>query len=156
MGYTNAKGVFDYVDNKYIKPYLFAKDSLKGGETYTVSFDDLSKSNATSLLALMFAGDYRFIENHLIFNDKKYITEEGELTDYARVHLDECVVKFKIVGKDKPFENVSSSFVTFCYLYREIREDMTYEIVSVKAPESIPDIRKAREESQARIAEMTY
>lgn len=154
LGYTSAKGVFDYVDNKYIKPYLFAKDSLKDGETYTVSFDDLSKSNAASLLALMFAGDYRFIENHLILNDKKYITEEGELTNYARVHLDECAVRFKIVAKDKSFNNISSSFVTFCYLCREIREDMTYEIVSVKAPESITDIKKAREESQVRIAEM--
>lgn len=154
LGYISAKGVFDYVDNKYIKPYLFAKDSLKEGETYTVSFDDLSKSNVTSLLALMFAGDYRFIENHLILNEKKYITEEGELTDYARVHLDECAVRFKITAKDKSFDNISSSLVTFCYLCREIREDMTYEIVSVKAPETIPDIKKAREESQARIADM--
>lgn len=154
LGYNSAKGVFDYADNAYVKPYVFAKDSLKEGETYTVSFDDLSKSNSASLLALMFSGDYRFIENHLILNDKKYITHEGELTDFARVHLDECAIKFKIVAKGKSFNNISSSFVTFCYLCREIREDMTYEIVSVKAPESIPDIKKAREESQARIAGM--
>ena len=154
LGYISAKGVFDYVDNKYIKPYLFAKDSLKQGESFTISFDDLTKATNPLILMLMINGDYRFIENHLVLNDNKYIDEDGSLTDYARVHLDECAVRFKIISKDNPFVQEGSSFITFCYLCREIREDMTYEITSVRAPDTIPDIKKAREESNARINTM--
>lgn len=154
LGYSTVKGVFDYVDGHYLTPYLFDKDSLREGETYSIGFDDLVNSNKAFIHFA--AGKYRFIENHVVLNNPKYITKEGTLSDYARVHLDECAVKFKVTAKSKVDLTHSPSFVVFCYLCRDIREDLTYEIQSCREPDKFKntELKKAGFESQERITNM--
>lgn len=154
LGYSTVKGVFDYVDGHYLTPYLFAKDSLREDETYSVGFDDLIKSNKAFIHFA--AGKYRFIENHVVLNDSKYITKEGTLTDYARVHLDECALKFKVAAKSKADLSNSPSFVVFCYLCRDLKSDLTFEIKSCRESEKFnsKEIKTAAFESQERITNM--
>lgn len=151
LGYVMATGMLEFADEKYVKPYLFSKGSLREGETFTVSFSDLAKGLNQNVFTLFFNGAYRFIENHVVFNSSKYIAADGTLTDYARVHLDECAVRFKIRAKSSFFGREFAPFATFCYLCRGIRDDMKFEIVSTREPDSIPDIESARRESNDRI-----
>lgn len=151
LGYETAQGMLEFADGKYVKPYRFAKGSLKEGETFTVSFSDLANGFNQYVFGLFFNGTYRFIENHVVFNSPKFIKDDGELTDYARVHLDECAVRFKIRTKSAFFAREFAAFATFCYLCRGIKEDMTFEIISAREPNKIPDMMLARQESEDRI-----
>lgn len=102
IGKNEVAGCLDYVDGHYVPAYGYKKDSLSDNETYTISTKDLidDLSDDALLLMALSSGRYRFVENHLILNDDKYLTkaDNGDfiLKDEARFHLDECSIKFKV------------------------------------------------------------
>lgn len=71
---------------------------IEDKEYDTDSINDLIKAmtDDSYLLLALFSGSFRFVENHLIYDDKYLIKVENKyiLTDYTRFHLDECAVKF--------------------------------------------------------------
>lgn len=152
LGYESVHGIKEWVDDHYVEPYLFAKGSLNSDETFTISVDDFVGSQATGLINFLFLGNFKFVENHLVINSPKYINGE-KLSDYARVHLNECAIKFKIKATNTKSSHISSS-LTFCYLCRDLKEDLTFDIVSVRQPDSIEDMEKASAESTLRINEI--
>ena len=71
---------------------------IEDKEYDTDNINDLIKAmtDDSYLLLALFSGSFRFVENHLIYDDKYLIRVENKyiLTDYARFRLDECAVKF--------------------------------------------------------------
>lgn len=141
IGIKEVAGCLDYVDGHYVTPYGFKEESLSYNETYTISREDLINaldSDAHLLMALS-KGQYRFVENHLVYNDEKYIKTnvdgELELTKEARSHIDECAVKFSIQSDGSIFKDNKSSFVTFCYLCREnLFQDLHFRAKMIAEP----------------------
>lgn len=104
-GFQIAIGAGLYLDNKHILPHSFKKDFLKPRETFSIENLDAS---ILSLLEIAKGNDeiinYRLVENHLVYNSKKYILKDIfgnlKLTDYARHHMDECALVFEY-GSDE-------------------------------------------------------
>lgn len=148
IGCEAAIGCLNWVDDHYVPSYLFKKGSLKSGETYTVGFKDVGKSafacSDQSLLPFILNGGFVFVENHLVIKSEKYIGrgENGPcLTDYARRHLDECAVKFKIKVIDS--DHFSEDFAKQCYLCKNANY-FKYSIL-VSDNKSLADSPLARE-----------
>ncbi len=115
-GFNLAEGVFDYCDGRYLKPYAFRKDALKSDETYTIGCQDLiiEKMKNPELGSLMDKTQLVYTDSHLVVNCPKYV-ENKELTEYARMHLDECAIKFSVATKTG--HNCTVSYRE-CILYR--------------------------------------
>lgn len=131
IGYTEVLGVLNYVDNHYIRPHSFKKDSLEKHQTFTLSTNDalfLSIMNEELREALN-DGKYKFIENHFVLNDPFYITIDlfGNpiLTEYARMNMDECCLIFDIVISSK---SVSNKYFFECILCRDINSNIKFEV----------------------------
>ncbi len=98
LGYEQMRGMHLFIDGKFLMPYCYNPAALKKGETFTVSISlaqQLIRSNK-KLIKMMARNLVVFTDNHFILNDRKYLTQQKTLTDYARNHLDECAFKFKI------------------------------------------------------------
>lgn len=131
LGYEIAIGAFNWIDGHYVRPYKFKKGALNSDETFTVSYQDVIDElfqNPDIVQGLIYQ-NYVFVENHICINDNNYIKKDlfGKLilTEYARRHMDECCLKFKIrtVGFAQ-----SSLITTFCYLGRDCRHNFEFEL----------------------------
>lgn len=131
VGVFDAIGVLNWVDNNYVRPYRFKKDALKSNETFTVSINDLSSALVININLLNIINDvgFEFVENHLIIDDEKYIKKAKDgrpiLTEYARYHLDECAVKFKVSYRN---DYLSYGFGMVCYLCRDTTKQVEYDL----------------------------
>ncbi len=100
-GYTIVKGAYDYCNGGYPKPYMFSTGSLGEDETFTIGCEDLiiqSMQNPV-LSQLMGNGQLIYADSHLVVNNPRYVEKKKsrtELTEYARMHLDECGIKFTV------------------------------------------------------------
>ena len=100
-GYAIVKGAYDYCNGAYLKPYAFSEGPLKEKETFTIGCEDLiilSMQNP-ELAQLMSNGQLVYSDSHLVVNNPRYIEKKKsrtELTEYARMHLDECGIKFEL------------------------------------------------------------
>ncbi|KRN88706.1 helix-turn-helix domain-containing protein [Ligilactobacillus ceti] len=131
LGFQSAIGTFTYVDNHYVKPHTFKKGSLKNNETYTANIKDIAFQSVINprLKKQVEQGKYLFVDNHLVYNSKKYLqsTDDGlELTSYALSHMDECCIKFKL-------NIVKSKYISIdnvCFLSRSVDSLYTFEAVA--------------------------
>lgn len=126
LNYLIAFGAFNYVDNNYVKPYIF-NNELEKDETYVISFekynDLLNKDN--SLFINILSGALIFVDNHIVLNNSKYIEVKDDrlvLTKYARLNIDECAVVFKCKYINN-FSKIESS-----YLLCRNKIDLMYDI----------------------------
>ena len=130
-GYEEAKGAFNYVDGRYIRPYTFKSGALQKNETYSISFKDAVVEMLWNqeLREHTLNGYYVFVESHVCLNDKKYVevNDEGNLqiTTYAREHMDECCLAFNLKVKHKT--RYSEQFYQECVLYRDVNTDLHFE-----------------------------
>jgi hypothetical protein len=94
LGYTEAIGVFTYVDDHYISNYTFERSALKNNQTFTIGMQDALVEYALNpdFRQLIDSGKYVYVDAHFCVNDTKYIRQNesgyAELTDYARQHID--------------------------------------------------------------------
>lgn len=99
-----ARGVLEYIDGCYIRPYAFAPGELDRNQTFTVSAGELAHlyEESEELRALLQSGEYTVAESHVYLNDPRYVFGLGGgmpmLTEYARLHVDECCLKFAVVA----------------------------------------------------------
>lgn len=131
LGVNAANGVLNWVDNHYVKPYFFKDGVLAPNETFTASAKDIYNRLFTigNVAGLIYQGDFVFVENHLCINSSKFIEkDEGEdhLTEYARYHMEECCLKFKLKTKNNIINN--SNLETFCYLCRDFIKDINFDV----------------------------
>ena len=129
LGFTQAQGVWNYVNGKYLPSFSFKATALKKDESYIIdtrnacyeaNFDEGAKTALSN-------GDFLYVDNMYCINDQKYVTETEDggctLTDYARQHVDECCLKFK--QKFKISSTQGDAYYTQCSLSKDV-DSSTY------------------------------
>lgn len=102
LGYKEAEGVYTYIDDHYLSNYAFDTDSKSRDQTYSISLSDsFFEYFAYPLFRqLIDTGNFTYVDSHYVIADQKYIkrSESGgiELTDYAKMHIDECCIRFEL------------------------------------------------------------
>ena len=129
-GYDEAIGVMTYIDGRYIKPHTFKKNSISKKQTFSISREDaLIQSVFSPKLREDLKDDkYKYIDAHFVFNSPKYITtQNGEpcLTEYARLHIDECCLIFDL--KVKSVNKYGETYYTECVLFRDSESNIVFE-----------------------------
>ncbi len=130
-GYEEARGAFNYVDGKYVKPYTFKKGSLEKNQTFSISEKDalIQSYINPSLKEKLDTGNYIFVDSHFCINHPKYVQYDlwgrPYLTDYARYHIDECALAFDIVF-DRPISNFNEEFYYKCILFKDTASDIIF------------------------------
>lgn len=124
LGYTEAIGVLNYKATGYIQSYV-----TKGPDkdlTYDVEPTDIAFSFATDpeFRRMMESGRYVYVDHHLCVNDPKYIESLygiAFMTPYARQHMDECCLTFKVTRRKR--KDYGASYYTECGLFRQALEE---------------------------------
>lgn len=130
-GYEEAVGVYTYIDGHYVRPHYFKRGSITRKQTFTIGVRDVAIQRMVNreFAQLLEDGEYIFVENHMCFNSPKYITydELGNaiLTEYARLHVDECCLIFDISVKST--NKYGEAFYTECVLYRDADSKVIFE-----------------------------
>lgn len=130
-GYEEAVGAFTYIDGRYVKPHAFKKGSISRNQTYSISLDDAMFETLLNqtLRPHSLNGDLVYVDSHVCVNDPKYVlrSDEGgyEMTEYGRLHLDECCLVFNL--KVKHASKYSEQFYKECVLYRDVNSDLHFE-----------------------------
>lgn len=99
MGYIEAKGALNYLDNHYVRPFCFSRDGNTGHYTFFITSKEFSKlyQEDEKLRELIATGKFVYAEGHICLDDPKYIlsTSAGPiLTTWANAHVDECCLRF--------------------------------------------------------------
>lgn len=130
IGYK-VEGIFEYVDGRYLKSYLHEM-KLNYDESYSLSEFDLLKLIMMNDEFRKYSANnnYLFIDNHLCFNDEKYITNDYQLTDYALDHIDECCILFKY----KSLKNNKKIITNKCLLFRANSKGRDFYIDAFNPP----------------------
>ena len=129
-GYEEAAGAFTWIDGAYVKPYAYAKGSLKQNQTYSLSIKDAVRIALADPSFREKAGDGRYVytDSHFVLNHPKYIIrdESGSLimTDYARYHMNECCIAFTI-GLNG---DIDRQYHSECFLNRDQNNPFDFEI----------------------------
>jgi DNA-binding Xre family transcriptional regulator len=124
LGFTQAQGVWNYVNGEYLPSFSFKTIELKKDESYIIDTRNAcfesSADNAT--MAALAKGDFIYVDSMFCINDEKYIVITGggicTLTSYARQNVDECCLKFK--QKFKINNGLGDAFYTQCSLSRDV------------------------------------
>ncbi len=108
MGYTDAKGVLNFVDRGYVPAY-YGLEKRKKNMTPDIPENaalDLYISNS-DFRVIVDKGCFCFVENHFCLRDEKYLMQgkngEPALTSYARNHIDECCILFEKIPGEKRY-----------------------------------------------------
>jgi len=122
-GYTEAIGIFTYIDGHYVRPHCFKERAISTSQTYSVSIKDVVIERIVNrkFADILATGDYIFVENHICFNAPEYITVDDygqpSLTEYARLHIDECCLVFNLEAQN--LNSYGESYYTECVLFRD-------------------------------------
>lgn len=165
IGYIDGINVLEWDKDSetYTPTTTYKKGSLKTDETYTIiNSDYLSLINKDiSLFSFVTFYNCVFVENHVVYDDPKYVTVDSFghsiLTKYAREHLDECAIKFKIKNNYQKNKRKSSS--TFCYLFKGMYDDMMFDINvsrdnTLLKSEKLPELQSRHHEVEKQIIRM--
>jgi transcriptional regulator with XRE-family HTH domain len=108
VGYTQAIGAFNYVDDHYVPLHGASNSNLvESNQTYTLSSVDaiFASFSSPKIFCILQDGHYIFVENHYCLFESTYVTktEDGryQLTPYARTHMEKCCLLFTVSFKDK-------------------------------------------------------
>lgn len=135
-GYEEAIGAFTYIDGRYVKPHAFKKGSLKKDQTYCISADDaqIIAFSDMRLAGQSQKGSYIYVDSHMCLNDPKYVTQDENnavrMTDYARLHIDECCLVFTL--KVKTTNKYGEEFYKECVLCRDVDSGIVFQTTFAK------------------------
>ncbi|WP_428815397.1 hypothetical protein [Lactococcus lactis] len=127
-GFEEASGIYKYVDGHYVQPYFFKRGVLSQTQTFAISLEGAIRQSATNkeLQEKLDTGSYLYVDSHFCLNDSKYLQTNKfgrlELTEYARLHIEECCLIFDLVVQDKKGE-----FVFEDVLYRDANQEIRFE-----------------------------
>ena len=113
LGYTEAEGVATYVDDHYISNYAFAADSKKGNQTFSISLRDSFYEYYANqdFRNLIDSDNFTYIDGHYVINDPKYVARSSfngpNLTKYAKLHVNECCVRFDLLYNPSVKEDIT-------------------------------------------------
>lgn len=132
-GYEDAIGAFTYIDGRYVKPHAFKKGAVEKHQTYSISVDDAAVIALSDmrLYGQASKGAYVYVDSHFCLNDPKYITndENGHvvMTEYARLHVDECCLAFDLKVKSK--NKYGEQYYKECIFYRDANSGIEFQVV---------------------------
>lgn len=111
LGFKEANGVYNYLDDRYMHNFAFELEAFDKGSSYTITSNDLCFEYCfnESFRQIIDRNKFIYVDNHLCLKDKKfiYMTKDGPImTDYAYEHMDECCLIFKV--KSKNFTSISN------------------------------------------------
>lgn len=152
IGYIQAKGIYDMIDGKIVPAYIPPED-MKPYQTYSISRNELLKlyyENAR-LRELLQTGTLVFAENHVVYNDERYVLYDkenkcGVLTEKARKNIAECCLVFTLRAAEMEYD------YQFGILKRTIQhgkrrnptvtdEDIEYLMWSIEQDDNLPSRR---------------
>ena len=99
MGFTEVNGLTQCANGSLVPPYV---STLKKGETYTIYEKDAIREYVENddFGRILNSGKFIYAEGHFCLNNNKYVfkTSVGKyvLTSYARNHMKECCLVFKV------------------------------------------------------------
>jgi DNA-binding Xre family transcriptional regulator len=100
IGYAEAIGIFEYVDDRYVPSHSFGGGVIGKNQTFSVPAVDSIVQYAfdTDFKRIIDSGNFVYIDAHYCINDPKYMAQNEfgilEMTDYALNHMDECCLVF--------------------------------------------------------------
>ena len=130
LGIVQAKGVFVYVDGRYIPPFSFSSTSLGKNDSFVIeNFECLREILINNnLFTLWESKKIVFVNNMLCVNNSKYVTYKhgghAEMTEYALDHVDECCFIFSL--SLTKFHCYDDDFYYQCFLCHELTLDSSY------------------------------
>lgn len=130
-GYEEAVGAFTYIDGHYVPPHAFKKGSIEKNQTFSVSAVDALVQSVMQpqLREDRQNGAYVYIDSHVCINAPKYIVKDEQgnhvMTEYARLHIDECCLAFTL--KVKSTNKYQEEFYKECVLFRDANSGMVFE-----------------------------
>lgn len=104
VGFPEAEGVYCFADNRRI-PDHGCSDNWKNETTYTISIGDAAMliSESAAFRSTLMSGFYTYLEGHYCLDKSKYVWKDRygnrRLTDYARTHIEECCIAFRVSGR---------------------------------------------------------
>ena len=107
LGYKDAEGVFTYIDDHYISSYAFNVESKDSMQSFCISLDDSFHQYYTNgdFRNIINSGKFVYIDSHHVLDNSKYVgrLDNGTayLTDYAKLHIDECCLRFDLIANTK-------------------------------------------------------
>ena len=131
-GYQDAIGAFTYIDGRYVRPHAFKKDAVEKHQTYSIGVDDAAVIALSDmrLYGQASKGAYIYVDSHFCLNDPKYISndENGHvvMTEYARLHIDECCLAFDLKVKSK--NKYGEQYYKECVLYRDANSGIEFQV----------------------------
>lgn len=144
LGYTEAKGVFNYVNGQYIPSY-FADKKLGYNKSYSIPIEKLVTEiqRNQNLEKMLQTGEFIYVEGHICLRNDKFIriiNKKPQLSSYARNHMSECCLVFtirhsnsdyhyvpNILNKEKGDEEFLHSAAFYSNLRRSADEDRKEE-----------------------------
>ncbi len=127
-GFEEARGIYKYVDGHYVQPYVFKRGVISSTQTFAISLEEAIRQSATNkeLQKKLGTGDYLYVDSHFCLNDPKYLQTNKfgrvELTEYARLHMEECCLVFELVAQDKKANTCFDEV-----LYRDANQEIRFE-----------------------------
>lgn len=129
-GFDEMLGIFNYVDDHYVKPYAFKKGYLQKFQTFSISFQDFVYTciSEPEIGEQIKSGHLIFVESHICINSSKFIFYDEnripQLTDYARYHMDECCLVFDLSVRNA---NSNQKRIYDCALCRASNSFISFE-----------------------------
>ncbi len=132
LGYKQAIGVYNYIDDQYVPGHSFDEIALKNNQTFSISAEDVLYEYATkpTFKKMIDSGEFLYVNAHVCINDPKYIEKNDSgyacLTEYARNHIDECCLTFDV--KAKPNARYGIEYYKEAVLFRDAASDIFIEV----------------------------
>ena len=132
LGYKQAIGVYNYIDEQYVPSHSFDEIALKNNQTFSISAQDVLYEYAAkpAFRELMDSGQFLYVNAHVCINDPKYIQENAggyaTLTEYARNHIDECCLIFDVKAKKNARYGIE--YYREAVLFRDVVSDVFIEV----------------------------
>lgn len=104
LGYDFVDGTIIECDGKPVPPFIFPQNTLKDDETFIIDRDNYERLmfENEEFAELINNGRYIYLGYVVCMLSSKYVAAtfnsddvKLELTDYAREHTDECLIRFK-------------------------------------------------------------
>lgn len=139
-GFHEAKGSSDYADGKYLPPTFCAEGVLQQDEEFTISsaqMQDLLAGSKT-FRSIIRSGKYIFADNRVVLRHSQYLTRKGKkgawhMSDYARLHPQECCLIFKIKREAGPSFSLAEAAES-SILNRENGISLNYDYEIIRQP----------------------
>lgn len=127
LGHEEAIGAFNYIDGDFVPLRRWKKGSIGANQTYSLG---LIGATVQMMVNPILQGDaFIYVETHFCLNSPEYIEKnvfgKTRLTDYARLHMDECCLSFILSMKSNSGDY---SFAFECILNRDERSGLTFNV----------------------------